>query len=64
MITIKGIYGREMFETWYAMNALFSTGRDVSGVITDRFPSSHWEDAFATARRGDRGKVIIDWSEE
>ncbi|MBF4765501.1 L-threonine 3-dehydrogenase [Nocardioides islandensis] len=64
MITIKGIYGREMFETWYAMNAMVSTGLDVSGVITDRFPSSHWEDAFATARRGDRGKVIIDWSEE
>ena len=64
MITIKGIYGREMFETWYAMNAMVSTGLDVSGVITDRFPSSRWEEAFATARRGDRGKVIIDWSEE
>jgi threonine 3-dehydrogenase len=64
MITIKGIYGREMFETWYAMNAMVSTGLDISAVITDRFPSSHWEDAFAAARSGERGKVIIDWSEE
>ena len=64
MITIKGIYGREMFETWYAMNAMVNTGLDISAVITDRFPASRWEDAFAAARSGDAGKVIIDWSEE
>lgn len=64
MITIKGIYGREMFETWYAMTAMVSTGLDISRVITDRFPASRWEDAFATARNGDRGKIIIDWSQE
>jgi len=64
MITIKGIYGREMFETWYAMNAMVSTGLDIMPVITDRFPASRWEDAFATARTGNGGKVIIDWSEE
>jgi threonine 3-dehydrogenase len=62
MITIKGIYGREMFETWYAMNAMVSTGLDISMIITDRFPASRWEDAFAVARTGDRGKIIIDWS--
>ncbi|HEU4806923.1 MAG TPA: L-threonine 3-dehydrogenase [Homoserinimonas sp.] len=62
MITIKGIYGREMFETWYAMNAMVQTGLDVSAVITDRFPASQWEDAFAVARRGNSGKVVIDWS--
>ncbi|WP_341953811.1 L-threonine 3-dehydrogenase [Salinibacterium sp. TMP30] len=62
MITIKGIYGREMFETWYAMNAMVHTGLDVSGVVTDRFPAERWEEAFATARRGNSGKVIIDWS--
>ena len=62
MITIKGIYGREMFETWYAMNAMVRTGLDISPIITDRFPASRWEDAFAVARRGDRGKVILDWS--
>ena len=64
MITIKGIYGREMFETWYAMNAMVSTGLDVSRVITDRFPASRWQDAFAVARKGDGGKVIINWDEE
>jgi len=62
MITIKGIYGREMFETWYAMNAMVHTGLDVSAVVTDRFPAEQWEDAFAAARRGNGGKVIIDWS--
>lgn len=62
MITIKGIYGREMFETWYAMNAMVQTGLDVSEVITDRFPASQWEEAFAVARRGNSGKVVIDWS--
>ena len=64
MITIKGIYGREMFETWYTMTALVSTGLDVSRVITDRFPASRWQEAFAAARSGDRGKVIIDWDED
>ena len=62
MITIKGIYGREMFETWYAMNAMVQTGLDVSAVITDRFPANQWEEAFAVARRGNSGKVVIDWS--
>jgi threonine 3-dehydrogenase len=62
MITIKGIYGREMYETWYAMNAMVSTGLDISPVITDRFPASQWEDAFAVARKGNHGKVLIDWS--
>jgi threonine 3-dehydrogenase len=62
MITIKGIYGREMFETWYAMNAMVHTGLDVSAVVTDRFPAERWEEAFATARKGTGGKVIIDWS--
>jgi threonine 3-dehydrogenase len=64
MITIKGIYGREMYETWYAMNAMVSTGLDISPVITGRFPASHWQDAFAAARTGAGGKIIIDWSEE
>ena len=62
MITIKGIYGREMFETWYAMNAMVSTGLDISPLLTDRFPPDRWEDAFALARRGEGGKIIIDWT--
>ena len=62
MITIKGIYGREMFETWHAMSAMLATGLDIAPVITDRFMASDWEDAFATARAGARGKVVLDWS--
>ena len=62
MITIKGIYGREMFETWYAMSAMLRSGLDISQVITHRFPAEQWEDAFATARGGQCGKVVMDWS--
>ena len=61
MITIKGIYGREMFETWYAMNAMIQTGLDLSEVITDRFKADDWADAFALARSGASGKIILDW---
>lgn len=63
MITIKGIYGREMFETWYAMSAMLRSGLDIGQVITHRFPAADWEDAFATARSGQCGKVVLDWSE-
>ena len=63
MITIKGIYGREMFETWYAMSAMLRSGLDISSVITHRFAAAEWAEAFATARGGQCGKVVIDWSE-
>lgn len=62
MITIKGIYGREMFETWYAMNAMIQTGLDISDIITDRFKANDWQLAFAAARSSNSGKVIMDWS--
>jgi threonine 3-dehydrogenase len=62
MITIKGIYGREMFETWYAMSAMLRSGLDVSAVITHRFPAAEWDKAFATARGGQCGKVVLDWT--
>jgi threonine 3-dehydrogenase len=62
MITIKGIYGREMYETWYAMNSLIQTGLDIRDVITDRFPANEWDKAFAAARSSNSGKVIMDWS--
>jgi threonine 3-dehydrogenase len=62
MITIKGIYGREMFETWYAMRAMLRSGLDISGVITHRFAAGEWAEAFATARDAACGKVIIDWT--
>jgi threonine 3-dehydrogenase len=63
MITIKGIYGREMFETWYAMSALLRSGLDIAAVITDRFPARDWADAFAAARSGHGGKVVMDWTQ-
>lgn len=66
MITIKGIYGREMFETWYLMNSMLSSSaalKDaVRSVITHRFPAERWEEAFDVARSGKCGKVIMDWS--
>jgi threonine 3-dehydrogenase len=63
MVTLRGIYGREMFETWYLMSAMLGSGLDVSDVITDRSPASEWETAFATAREGLGGNVLIEWSE-
>lgn len=63
MLTIKGIYGREMYETWYAMSVLLQRGLDISGVITHRFHHTEFADAFATARNGDSGKVIMTWGD-
>ena len=63
MLTIKGIYGREMFETWYAMSVLVEAGLDISPVITHRFPYDKFDEAFDTAASGQCGKVLLDWSE-
>ncbi|NGN66730.1 L-threonine 3-dehydrogenase [Streptomyces sp. A7024] len=62
MITIKGIYGREMFETWYAMSVLLEGGLDLGPVITGRYPYTDFEAAFADAASGTGGKVILDWT--
>jgi len=62
MITVKGIYGREMFETWYAMSAMLRSGLSIAPVITDRFPAEQWHEAFETTRAARSGKVVIDWS--
>ncbi|TDE36573.1 L-threonine 3-dehydrogenase [Nonomuraea mesophila] len=62
MITIKGVYGREMYETWYNMSVLMEKGLDLSPVITDRFPYHDFDAAFDTAASGRTGKVILDWS--
>ena len=66
MITLKGIYGREMFETWYLMSSMLASSdvfkAAVSSVITHRFPADQWADGFAAARSGDCGKVVLDWS--
>ncbi|ACQ79096.1 Alcohol dehydrogenase GroES domain protein [Beutenbergia cavernae DSM 12333] len=67
MITISGIYGRQMFETWFAMDAMLATSEvlreRVASVITDRFAAGDWELGFAAAASADRGKVILDWTE-
>lgn len=63
MLTIKGIYGREMYETWYAMSVLVHSGLDISGVITERFDHTEHERAFATAASHDSGKVIMSWED-
>ncbi|MFD8500864.1 L-threonine 3-dehydrogenase [Amycolatopsis sp. NPDC059657] len=63
MIQLKGIYGREMFETWYSMSVLLQAGLDIAPVITHRFGYTEHEKAFATAREGRCGKVILDWTE-
>jgi threonine 3-dehydrogenase len=63
-ITIKGIYGREMYETWYKMTSLIQTGLDISPVITHRFRYTDYEKAFEVMRSGNSGKVILNWSDE
>jgi len=60
-ITIKGVYGREIFETWYKMIAMLENGLDVSRVITHRFPVDRFEEGFAVMRSGKSGKVVLDW---
>lgn len=62
MLTIQGVYGRKIFETWYAMSVLLQSGLDISGIITDRFSYTDHAEAFATAKKGHGGKVIMDWS--
>ncbi len=63
MITIKGIYGREMFETWYAMTAMIRRGLDISPIITHKMPYTEWEKAFDIAAHANAGKIVLDWSE-
>ena len=63
MITIKGIYGRQMFETWYWMSVLVHSGVDISPVITHRYAAADYEEAFEVIRVGRCGKVVLTWSE-
>jgi threonine 3-dehydrogenase len=60
-LVIKGIYGREMFETWYKMAAMLQSGLDVAPVITHRFPVADYRQAFEIMASGRSGKVILDW---
>jgi threonine 3-dehydrogenase len=61
-LTLQGIYGRKMFETWYKMLAMLQTGLDVSAVITHRFAATEYEQAFEVMRSRKCGKVILDWT--
>ena len=60
-LTVKGIYGRQIFDTWYKTAAMLQSGLDVSSMVTHRFPIDEFEQAFATVEGGDCGKVLLDW---
>ena len=62
MLILRGIYGREMYETWYKMTVMLQSGLDITSAITHRFGFREHEAAFAAARAGDSGKVIMDWT--
>ena len=61
MLTIKGIYGREMYETWYKMTVMLQSGLDIAPVITHRFKFDDFQDGFTTALSGECGKVLLEW---
>ncbi len=61
-LVLKGIYGREMFETWYKMTAMLQSGLDVSPVLTHRFKVDDYEEAFRVMDSGESGKVVLDWT--
>ncbi|MEQ1859870.1 MAG: L-threonine 3-dehydrogenase [Chthoniobacteraceae bacterium] len=62
MLTIKGIYGREMYETWYKMSVMIQSGLDIAPVITHRLHFTEFEQGFAAMKSGASGKVILDWN--
>jgi threonine 3-dehydrogenase len=61
MLTIKGIYGREMYETWYQMTVMLESGLEIAPVITHRLPYTEYEAGFAAMKSGECGKVVLDW---
>jgi threonine 3-dehydrogenase len=62
LLTIKGIYGREMYETWYKMSVMLESGVDISPVITHRFPYNEFQQGFDAMASGKAGKVVLDWT--
>ena len=62
MLTIKGIYGREMYETWYKMSVMLESGVDIAPVITHRFPYTEFELGLEAMISGQTGKVLLDWT--
>ena len=61
-LTLKGVYGREMFETWYKMTSMLQSGLDISPVITHHFAANDFLDAFKLMESGQSGKIILDWA--
>jgi threonine 3-dehydrogenase len=61
MLTIQGVYGREMYETWYMMTSMLQSGLTISPVITHRFAFEEYEQAFAIAQSGNAGKIVLRW---
>jgi len=60
-LQLKGIYGREMFETWYKMCAMLTSGLNIKPIITHRFPAARFQEGFETMSSGNSGKIILDW---
>jgi threonine 3-dehydrogenase len=63
MLTLRGVYGREMYETWYQMTVLLQSGLDITPVITHRFSFRDHEEAFTTAGSGQSGKIVMSWED-
>ena len=63
MLTIQGIYGREMYETWYKMTVMLESGLDIKPVITHRYPYTEFEKGFEVMRTGQSGKVVLYWQQ-
>jgi threonine 3-dehydrogenase len=61
MLTLKGIYGREMYETWYKMTVMLQSGLDIKPVITHRFHFTEFEKGFEVMKSGQSGKVVLNW---
>ena len=61
MLTIKGIYGREMYETWYKMTVMLQSGLDITPVITHRYHYTEFEKGFEAMVSGNSGKVVLSW---
>ncbi len=61
MLTIKGIYGREMYETWYKMSVMIESGLDLSPIITHRLPAADFREGFDLMHSGQSGKIVLDW---
>jgi threonine 3-dehydrogenase len=63
MLTVQGIYGREMYETWYKMTVMLQSGLNIAPIITHRFCYTEFQQGFDVMRSGQSGKVVLTWKE-